>query len=71
MRKTNIVAKLENNWTECLWSSFSDQKAQSPDKTLAAERAFAACKAEAEELLSIEGTSMFLPHLKVEVKRSS
>jgi hypothetical protein len=56
--QTNIVAKLENNWTECLWSSFSDQKAQSPDKNLAAERTFAACK---EELLSIEGTSMFLP----------
>lgn len=64
-----LVQERENNWTQCLWASFASQKRETHDKNLAAERAFAARKTEEEELLSIEGTALFFPHLKTEVKR--
>jgi len=65
----DLVSKRENNWTACLWSSFAVQKRETKDKNLAAERAFQSCKTEEEELLSLEGASLFFPHLKTEVKK--
>jgi hypothetical protein len=51
-KTTDVTRKLQNHWHQCLGQSYRSARANTPDKNIAAEKAFAACASEEQDLAS-------------------
>ena len=71
-RKMAISQQFQKDWQRCVDASYQVTQQQTADKNAAAERAFASCATEEDQMNSLYDPSinaMVMPHFKAEAKR--
>jgi hypothetical protein len=71
-RKAAVSQQFQKDWERCVNASYDVNRKQIPDKNAAAERAFASCATEEDQMNSVFDPSinaMVMPHFKAEAKR--
>jgi len=71
-RKLAISKQFQNDWERCVDASYQVTRQQTADKNAAAERAFASCATEEDQMNSLYDpaiNAMVMPHFKAEAKR--
>jgi hypothetical protein len=71
-RKMAVSQQFQKDWERCVDASYQVIRQQTPDKSAAAERAFASCATEEDQMNSVYDRSinaMVMPHFKAEAKR--
>ena len=71
-RKMAISQQFQKDWKGCVNASYQVIQQQTADKNAAAERAFASCATEEDQMNSLYDPSinaMVMPHFKAEAKR--
>jgi len=71
-RKMAIDVQFQKDWSQCVDSSYQVTSLQTADKNAAAERAFASCATEEQQMNSLHDpaiNSLLMPHFKAEAKR--
>jgi hypothetical protein len=71
-RKMAISRQFQKNWERCVDASYQVIQKQMADKNAAAERAFASCATEEDQMNSLSDpaiNAMVMPHFKAEAKR--
>jgi acyl-CoA reductase-like NAD-dependent aldehyde dehydrogenase len=71
-RKLAISQQFQKDWERCVDASYKVIQQQTADKNAAAERAFASCATEEDQMNSVYDpaiNAMVMPHFKAEAKR--
>jgi hypothetical protein len=71
-RKMAISQQFQKDWERCVDASYQVTQQQTADKNAAAERAFASCATEEDQINSLYDpaiNAMVMPHFKAEAKR--
>jgi hypothetical protein len=71
-RKMAISQQFQKDWERCVNASYRVIQQQTADKNAAAERAFASCATEEDQMNSLydpDINAMVMPHFKAEAKR--
>lgn len=71
-RKMAISQQFQKDWERCVDASYQVIQQQTADKNAAAERAFASCAPEEDQMNSLYDpaiNAMVMPHFKAEAKR--
>ncbi len=71
-RKLAISQQFQKDWQRCVDASYQVVQQQTADKNAAAERAFASCATEEDQMNSLYDPSinaMVMPHFMAEAKR--
>jgi hypothetical protein len=71
-RKMAISQQFQKDWERCVDASYQVIQQQTADKNAAAERAFASCATEEDQMNSLYDpaiNAMVMPHFKAEAKR--
>ena len=71
-RKMAISQQFQKDWERCVDTSYEVIQQQTADKNAAAERAFASCATEEDQMNSLNDpaiNAMVMPHFKAEAKR--
>jgi hypothetical protein len=71
-RKMAISQQFQKDWERCVDASYQVIRQQTADKNAAAERAFASCATEEDQMNSLYDpaiNAMVMPHFKAEAKR--
>jgi hypothetical protein len=71
-RKMAISQQFQKDWERCVDASYQVTRQQTADKSAAAERAFASCATEEDQMNSLSAPAhiaMVMPHFKAEAKR--
>jgi len=71
-RKMAIDQQFQKDWERCVDASYQVIQQQTADKNAAAERAFASCATEEDQMTSLYDpaiNAMVMPHFKAEAKR--
>ena len=71
-RKMAISQQFQKDWERCVGASYQVIQQQMADKNAAAERAFASCATEEDQMNSVYDraiNAMVMPHFKAEAKR--
>ena len=70
-QKMAISRQFQKDWEQCVDASYQVTQQQTADKNAAAERAFASCTTEEDQMNSLYDpaiTAMVAPHFKAEAK---
>lgn len=70
-RKMAISRQFQRDWERCVDASYQVTQQQTADKNAAAERAFASCTTEEDQMNSLYDpaiNAMVMPHFKAEAK---
>jgi hypothetical protein len=71
-RKMAVSQQFQKDWSRCVDASYQVIQQQTADKNAAAERAFASCATEEDQMNSVYDpaiNAMVMPHFKAEAKR--
>jgi hypothetical protein len=71
-RKMAVSQQFQKDWARCVDASYQVIQQQTADKNAAAERAFASCATEEDQMNSVYDpaiNAMVMPHFKAEAKR--
>jgi hypothetical protein len=70
-QKMAISSQFQKDWERCVDASYQVTRQQTVDKNAAAERAFASCTTEEDQMNSLydpASNAMVMPHFKAEAK---